>query len=126
MLQGRIARENIDLAALQLLEAFVGVERNEFGLFRIVEDRRRHRAAEIHVETCPVALLVANREAGQAGTDAAQHFAPPHRPFQGSRIISFIADGGGRDRECNHQPDKEAASECPHDSPAIIGKMDGL
>ena len=119
----RVTRENIDLAALQFLEALIGVERNELCLLRIVEDRRRHRAAEIDIEAGPVALVVGDREARQAFIDAAQHFAAPDRPLQGPRVISFIGDGGGRDRDCDRQPDQEAASECAHDlSLAIIGR----
>ena len=110
---GRVARQDIDLAALQLLEALVGVERNEFRLLRIVEDRRCHRAAEIDVEAGPVALVVGDREAGQALVDAAQHLAALDRPLQGSGVIAFISDGSSRDRDCDRQPYQEAASKCP-------------
>ncbi len=110
----RVARENIDLAVLQLLEALVGIERYEFRLFRIVKDRRRDGATEIDVEAGPVALVVGDREARQAGVDATQHFAALDRPLQGSGIIPFVGDGRSRDRDCDRQPDQEAASECPH------------
>ena len=108
----RVAREDIDFPALQLLEALVGVERNELDLLRIVEDRRRHRAAEIDVEAGPVALVVGDREAGQAGVDAAQHVAAPDRPLQGLGVVTLIGDGNSRDCNCDRHSNQEAASEC--------------
>ena len=119
---GRVARENIHFSVLQFLEAFAGFERNEFCFCRIVKDRCRDRAAEIHIESGPVALVVGNREAGQAFVDAAQHLAAPRRPTQGSRIISLIADGDGCDRYRDREPDQEAASKTPHDFSLIIWK----
>ena len=110
---GRVARENVDLAVLQFLEALAGIERNEFRLLRIVEDRGRHRAAEIDVEAGPVALVVGDREAGQALVDAAQHFAALDRPLQGSGVIALIGERASRDRDCDRQPNQEAASKCP-------------
>ena len=110
---GRIAGEDVDLAALQLLEAFAGVERNEFRLLGIVEDGRGHRAAEIDVEAGPVALVVGDREAGQALVDAAQHFAAADGPLQRLGVVAFVGDCSGRNGGCDRQPDQEAASECP-------------
>jgi hypothetical protein len=120
---GRVARENVHLSVLQFLEAFAGIEGYEFCLLRIVEDGGGHRAAEIDIESGPVALVVRDREAGQALVDAAQHFAAPDRPFQGACVVAFVGDGDSRDQNCDRQPDQQAASKCAHDlSLAKMGK----
>src|SRR5262249_36888872 len=120
---GRVAREDVDLPALQLLETLVGVERYELRLGRIVEDGGGHRAAEIDVEASPVALVIGDGEAGQALVDAAQHFAAPHRALQGAGVIHFVNDGQGADQDRDREPDQQAASKSAHDvSLEIIGK----
>ena len=123
---GRVAREDVDLAALQFLEALAGIERDEFRLARIVENRGRHRAAEIDVEAGPVALLVGDREAGQALVDAAQHLAAAHGALQGPGVVALIDDGHNRDQR--RRPRARSAGRlemcaCICLSP-IIGEMD--
>ncbi len=95
----RIAGQDIDLAIPQFLEALVGVERNEFDLVRVVEDRSRNRAADIDIEARPVALVVRHREAGQPGVHTAQHRITAHRSLQGPRVVAFIGDGRRSDAE---------------------------
>ena len=68
---GGIAGEDVDRARFQRRKAFDGGERNVFDLAGIVEDGSRDGAAEIDVETAPVALVVGRGEAVQALTDAA-------------------------------------------------------
>jgi hypothetical protein len=109
----RVTREDVDLAALQFLEAFAGVERDEFRLLGVVEDRRGHRAAEVDVEAGPVALVVGDREAGQPLVDATQHFTAADGPLQRLGVVTLVGDGNSRDRDCDSQPDQEAASKCP-------------
>jgi hypothetical protein len=112
---GRVAGEDVDLAALQLLEAFAGVERNELGLARIVENLGGDRAAEIDVEADPVALVVVAGEAGQSLVDAAQHLAAADGALQRAGFVAFIGDGGGSDQDGDREPDQQAASKCAHD-----------
>ena len=69
--RGRVAGQHVHLARLERREAVLGGERDEANLGRIVEDRRRDGAAEIDVETRPVALGVRQAESGEAGVRAA-------------------------------------------------------
>ena len=54
--RGRVAGQHVHLARLERGEAVLGGERNEAHLGRVVEDGGRDGAAEIDVETGPVAL----------------------------------------------------------------------
>ncbi|MFK4678997.1 hypothetical protein ABIF39_000754 [Bradyrhizobium diazoefficiens] len=88
---------------------------HELRLGRIVEDRRRHRAAEIDVEAGPVALVVGDREARQALVDAAQHFAAANRTLQGAGVVELVDDGEHADQHGDREPDQQAASKSAHD-----------
>src|SRR5262249_54303687 len=99
-------------AVLQLLEALAGVKRNELRLVRIVENGGGYRAAEIDIKAGPVALVVGDREAGQALVDAAKDFAAADRPLQRAGVVTLIDEGSGRDQHRDPKPDGEACSEC--------------
>ena len=114
MLQVELRERMSTLRLCSSLKRSLASSGMNFTLLRIVEDRRRHRAAEIDVEAGPVALVVGDREAGQAGIDAAQHFAAPDRPLQGLGVVALVGDGNSRDRDCDRQPNQQAASECAH------------
>ncbi len=86
---GRVAREHIDRARFQRLEAAPRIERRVGDFRRIVEDRRRKRAAEINVKARPVAGGVALRETLQALADAAGKRAA---------ILDLLQRGLGRKR----------------------------
>ena len=51
---GGVAQQQVDPARLQRGEAGRGDQRHELDLVRITQDRRRHRAAEVHVESTPM------------------------------------------------------------------------
>ena len=71
-----VAGEQIRFLGLERGEAVLGRERYEFHLGRIIKNRRGDSAADFDVETAPVALLISDGEAGEAGADAAiQHAA---------------------------------------------------
>src|SRR6185312_3790220 len=72
---GRIAREDVDLLVLKRAEPLLGREGRVLHLRRVVEDRRRERAAEVDVEARPLALVVLDREALEALVDAADERA---------------------------------------------------
>ncbi len=103
---GRVPRQHVDLALLQLGKALTCIERNKLDLGRVVEDRRRDRTAEIDVEAGPVFLLVGERETGQTRIDTAKH-GPCSAFAQGSWLISFIGDrrrgDGDRDDAPKHK-----------------------
>ena len=110
---GGVAEQQVHAVRQQGGKALRCAQRHEFHALHIAEDCSRHRAAEIDVEAGPVALVVADRAARQGLVDAAQHVAAPDRPLQGLGVVTLIGDGAGRDRDCDRQPDEEAASECP-------------
>ena len=63
--------KHVDFAGLQRREAVGGDQRHELDLGRIVENRRRDGAAEIDVESGPIALRIGHAEAGQLAVRAA-------------------------------------------------------
>jgi len=93
---GGVAREHVDLARLQGGEAVLGGERHELDLLRIVENRRGDGAAEVDVETGPVALGVGQAEAGKPGVAAAVERAA--RLDRGERLRL-----GGRRGKAEHR-----------------------
>ena len=72
---GRVARQDIDLARLQRGEALLGGRRHVFDLLRVAEEGGRHGPADVDVETDPLALAVGLGEARDAGVDAADQLS---------------------------------------------------
>ena len=68
---GRGARQEIDLARLQRGEALLRRRRHVLDLLGVAEDGRGDGAADVDIEADPLALAVGQREARDAGVDAA-------------------------------------------------------
>ena len=96
---GRVAGQHVHLARLERREAVLGGERDEADLGRVVEDRRRDGAAEIDVETGPVALRVRHAEAGEAGVRAAGQEALLLDAVQRRLSRGARGDDAGREAE---------------------------
>ena len=72
---GGVARQQVDLARLQGREALLGVERHELHLVAVAEQGGSNGAADVDVEADPLAGRVGDREAAEAGVDAADQLA---------------------------------------------------
>jgi hypothetical protein len=76
----------------------------------VVEDRRRNGAAEIDVETDPIALRIGHAEAGQRAIGAADKLATVLHRFEGLRKCRWRA-------ECKHHCKCECRGDAFHDRP---------
>ncbi len=110
---GGVARQDVDLAVPQRLEARLGGERNEPDAVGVVEHRRSDRVAEIDVEARPLAALVDVGETGQALVDPAEERAA--RPDRGERLPSSAVGGERRgDRDRRRHERQEPAPRLAH------------
>ena len=88
---GGAARQHVDVARLQRLEAVVGAQRPELHRVLGAEHGGRERGAELHVEPRPLAALGDVGEARLRLADPAQHVAA-----RTDRIERRAAGGGRR------------------------------
>ena len=72
---GGVARQHVDLARLQRGEALLRVQRHELDLGAVTQHGGGNGAADVDVQTGPVALAVGCRETGQTRVDAANQLA---------------------------------------------------
>ncbi len=103
----RVARQHVELAGRQLVEALLGRDRHELNLGRVAQDRRGDGAAQVHVHALPLLHRVQEREAGQVAVDAAEQVAALLDRFE--RLL-----GGGRQGAQHDKANRNHAYQFDH------------
>ena len=95
---GRVAREEVDLARLERVEAVGGRQRHVLDLVGVAEDGGGDRTAEVDVEARPLAGGVGDAEAEKALVDAADEMPALLDVVERSRESGRGRNGDGEER----------------------------